>query len=608
MKSLLLLPTLFMLAHGSAVAQNNSPCNQGRAEFPRVDPRNEDAICLPELGRMIGTINKCSVSEHGEEFGRAIAAVGDVSGDRLADFVVAHQRCDTLTNNRFPVELLLYKGVRNGRPNVESGERIGPSEINSITTFLAAGDWDHSGSIDLAVRIRILGDTSYGNNRGYDVGACVIFWNDGSGHFSISDTTHLWGGADAWGGPDNAASADVDSDGLVDLVTWSWAGEGLTAGVGILVPKLLIFRGHEHLKWGHDGIPRTPDWHYWNPGDIVFNKITALDLDGDRIVDIALQEDVSANTGHVTVLYGKPGGGLPDTTDAESISLAISNGKYSVFEDVTGDRIPELVQTSGSEDKIKIFIGLKGQRLKEQYGSGHDAPQPGQPKWWGKPWAELWMPRKINGNWFGDYNQLYDLGDGNLDGIADIWAFSWPYLLMYSTGNYADSLVDGLVDIRPGSEPGTMVQLGNIDGSGANVIAIGYDEIPHNPTSPFPGGIIFVKPSQSVPQYGTPRMLPLGTGLAVVEDYRGSGLQNDLQMHATPNPAQKQVLFQWNTHCSTGRADLSIYDNVGHRIVNFKISASDKSFVWNTADIASGTYFITLTIASHTSTTQVVVR
>jgi hypothetical protein len=507
-----IISIIILLALSGAVtqlrAQSDSPCNQGRAIAPAVDPRNEHAECFPELGRTEGSITDCVATFGAEIYGHDIGAVGDVNNDGLNDWIVAHQRCDIVVVDRYPIDLLLYKGVRGGLPSVESGERIGPSEVGSITEFLAAGDWDDDGHRDIAVRIQILGDTNAGNT-GYDIAKLVVFWGDSFGSYSLHDTTQLSSGAEMWLGLYQSVSTDLDGDGVEDLIIRN--SNGLAHGQIYQLPYLQIFHGHSHERWGQGHIGTMATWSYWNRPYFRrdFSAMSAIDQDHDGAMDLALYENTSAGVGSIGIIYGRKGGGLPDTTEFENITLDSANGHFSLFSDLTGDGIPELLMTCGSQDQIKLFIGLQGQRLRQQYGSGNQPPQPDSTQWWGHPWATLSMPRKVNPNWFGDYHELYDLGDGNLDGIDDIWCFSWPYLLCYSGGVMLDSLVDGLVRV-PLSGVISAARLGDIDGSGVATMAVSYDGS-HSAEHAFPGGIIYIKPSRSIPRDGTPRRLPEGT-------------------------------------------------------------------------------------------------
>ena len=105
-----------------------------------TDPRAPGACELPELGVMRGTLES-KIGDIGEGLGLEINPVGDLNGDSLADWVVLHRRVDTPAG-RVAEELLLYHGVKGGLPAYESGIRIGPTEIASVTRFLAAGDFD----------------------------------------------------------------------------------------------------------------------------------------------------------------------------------------------------------------------------------------------------------------------------------------------------------------------------------------------------------------------------------------------------------------------------------------------------------------------------------
>lgn len=577
--------------HGVVVAQNNSPCAEGMTQN---DPRHPSVICLPELGRMTGFISQCTPGRF-EGFGQNVRALSDVNGDKLSDWIVTHNRCDTIINGRTPTEALLYKGVRNGLPDAQDGERLGPTETGSETTVLASGDWNDDGHIDIALRVQVYGDTSFGN-KGYDIATLAIFWGNESGRFTLEDTTRLHGGADGWAGPHAALSADLDQDGVADLMTWNWPGQGLTRGEIVAVPKLLIFRGHRQQKWGREGIQRTFDWHWWAPSAI--GNLVAIDHDADGIIDVASSVNVNAGTGYVSVLYGASGR-LPDTNEMRSVSLSLPNGHSSLFADVTGDRIPELLVHAGSEEQIKVFIGLKGQRIEQQFGTGNDPERPGEQEWWGKPWARISLPKKISSNWPGsDWLSPGDVSgtiDGNLDGIGDVWVYAQPFLLMYNGGAFMDYMVDAMVNELPMNFWRGLTSLGDIDGSRVPTFAFATGN-----------GIIYVKPSAEAPSTGIRIDLPPGTGTASVHD--APNTPHALTLTAIPNPARGEVRVQWDAPATAGEAEITVSDMTGMHITRLKASAVERSAVWNTQDIAAGTYFITVRIADHSHTISVVLQ
>jgi len=489
----LLLPAIVLHA------QSDSPCNQGRAVPPRVDPRHPSAICLPELGVMYGLFPKC-VGAGGEEYGRQIIPLGDISGDGIDDWIIEHVRCDTAVawgpTARYPIDILLYHGVRDSLPDSRSAQRIGPTEIGAITSFLACGDWDGDGFKDLAVRIQLINDTSAGNVDRYEIARLVVFWGNASNVYSVQDTTQLQPEANIWIGISQGTGTDLDGDGTDDLLIRN--SKGFTDGQPIVIPRLHIFKGHSGQRWGNNAISRTADWVYWNADNLSFDKIDVLDHDSDGTPDVVLYANSVVPRAFLSILYGSPGA-LPDTADIQSISLFNAGGRCALFTDVTGDHVPELVVNNNDSNLIKIFIGLKGQRLLEQYGSGHDPERPGEPQWWGKPWAQILLPSGVNDYWFRTENELYDLGDGDLDGIGDIWCLSWPYLLCYRGGSTLDDLADGIVDVRPANGLKTAAILGDIDGSGKTTMALGGS------------GVVLVQGTTKLPRTGKFRRLPEGT-------------------------------------------------------------------------------------------------
>lgn len=588
MRSLLLVLALLPLADSPVQAQAD-PCGGGYD--PLRDPRHPLARCFEEIGRMYGLIGKCS-SNQAELYGMSIHPLGDVSGDSLADWIVAHQLCDSLVeaSPRIPRELLLYKGVRGGLPVSASGERIGPSELGSSTEFLACGDWDGDGYRDIATRIQIYGDTSFGNNGRYGIATLTVFWGDGTGLFTITDTTRLSSGADAWAGPSSALSADLDQDGVDDLMAWDWEGAGMTNGQIVPVPKLQVFKGNRG-RWGHGNTGRSAEWRWWEaPG----GTLVPLDHDRDGLMDVVIYVN-NGNRSSIAVLYGRAGM-LPDTLSLQSVSLLPSDGRFSLFSDVTGDKVADLLVGSGRRDFVKVFVGLKGQRLLEQYGSGNDSAQPGSERWWGRPWATIWLPRRINPNWFGDDDNLYDLGDANQDGVGDIYAFSWPYLLEYNGGGNLDSLADAVHNITPAEFIKTAALLGDIDGTKKQTIAVAGS------------GIAFLRGSRLIPSSGVPRRLPEGTGMAAVPAHSGKP-SPALLLNAIPNPSSGDISLLWRGDvCGSSAGLITVTDERGAETAQYNVESSSGRFLLSRHSLSQGYYLITFRCGDRTSTASIIVR
>jgi Secretion system C-terminal sorting domain len=594
LKSTCLLSTIAIIAvvtTAVAMAQNDSPCNQGRD--PQRDPRNPYAICLPEIGRMDAFLPPCHITGYGEQFGNQLATVGDVDHSGTVDFVVGHQLC-SYKGFRFAEELLLYKGVKGGLPASTSGQRIGPTDTNSRIRFLAAGDWDNDGNVDIAVRIQILDDTTAGNH-GYEISRLVVFWGNESGDYSLADTTRLESGAQMWLSIFRGLGSDIDQDGTDDLLVGQLSG--FTEGSVVKLPQMMIFKGHSKNRWGQDGIGRTADWVYWKPQPEEYTALTFIDQDQDGVKDIVFaRNESSALGGSLSVLYCVDGK-LPDTADIQTISFVPSKGRFSLFSDVTGDKIPDLLIGSGRDDFVKVYVGFKGQRLLEQYGGGNDSAQPGNDKWWGKPWATIWLPRKINPNWFGDSDNLFDLGDVNLDGIDDIFAFSWPYVVAYNGGDKLDSMADALINITPGTELGILKRLGDIDGSGRDIIALTTGN-----------EIRFYAPTKSISSLGIPRRLPPGTGTSSVEEHPIVGNDYTLALTAMPNPSRGEIQFSWHGSLLRGSATITIFDLVGKEVAQCDARAEDGKAECHAQNLASGTYVAQIRCGDRTAATTILIR
>lgn len=577
-----------------SVARAQAPdndCNQGMARPPRVDPRQGWVICLPEVGRMTGTIDTTLRGGYAEEFGREIVPLGDIDHDGIADIAISHQRVDTLVD-KFPVDVLIYKGERGHIPDVGSGRRLGPIEIGSRTRVLAADDWDGDGNIDLATEIWLYGDTSGGNSPDYYIKRLVVFWGNSRGEYSISDTSRLCDVdvSDIWGSVTRIISSDFNDDGVPDLLAWgggSWAKEIDDT------PRLHLFLGRSGVRWGA-GRPRLPDWTMWTPPKM--NYMSLIDQDCDGRPDLVLSHMTgSTETGTISILYGT--GSMPDTTQLQTISLANANGISSEFLDVTGDGVPELIATCDYDNVIKIWAGRAGMRIKEQYGSGFDEPR--TDTWVSRPWRTIWDPKRINHDWDGSgFWLLYDLGDLNLDGYNEIVTRSYPFFICYSTGDYLDSLIDGMIFPQP--KANTAVKIGNFDGSGRQLIA-SWCDTGHDGGNPFPGMVLFMAPSKEVPRLGEYHPIsPLlkvkcSNTAAVPEDTASVAASSaSVTLTATPNPSTGRVEISWHGGASAGVKALSISDASGRQVRRIEIGEGATSYSLEATGWPRGTYFLTL--------------
>jgi hypothetical protein len=532
---------------------------QGSICLGQENPLNPNYCEIQPFGTQDGWITKSKLRDVGEWFGQKIYSVGDVNGDHLNDWVVEHHRVDTLVNGLLPHEVYLYKGNPNGVPTAQEGMRIGPDEVGSVTKFLCAGHFDSDPYMDLVVAAEVFGDTTDGSS-GTHPNRVVVYWGNERGDYSNADTSHLLNPGRVWLGfyPKVEVYSRRQQDMNDILIIWGVS----TFNNGILTKTayLHLYELPEKRRWGRNGQSRLPNWQLWNVPRV--DRVSVIDHDGDGFQDLVLISDYSlVDTVRITVVYGTNTEYF-DTVRTESVSLERANGRVAEMTDITGDGIPDLIVNAGSQELVKIFIGRRGHRLKEQYGTGIDPPDIPRGRPFARPWAHIKLPYSLDPTRWGriGFEPLWDIGDIGNDGIADVVVAARPYMYVYSTGKYSDSYIDATLAVpNDGVNALTYAaRLGDIDGSGRDAVAVSYGYAP--------GGIAFFHTSKCVEDAGGNEVpLPPGTGrptTSVEEPLQAmTGVRVNLQLAISPNPSTNRVGVHWS---GSGSARISVHDALGN--------------------------------------------
>lgn len=248
-----------------------------------------------------------------DNFGNALAALGDLNGDSVADLAVGALNDDDGGTNRGAVWVLFL----NADGTVSSSQKISDTEGNftpSLVNFdtfgtsaAGVGDLDLDGVPDLAVGA--IGDDDGGAQRG---AVWMLLLNaDGTvkSHQKISDTQ---GGFTAtldnsdWFGVSVASAGDLDNDGIPDLAVGAYGDDDGGNTFGAAYTLFLNGDGTVHayqkisaLEGGFAGTLRS--------GDRFGDAVAALgDLDGDRMPEMAVgayfDDDGGPSRGAVWVL------------------------------------------------------------------------------------------------------------------------------------------------------------------------------------------------------------------------------------------------------------------------------------------------------------------
>ncbi|MCB9765969.1 MAG: FG-GAP repeat protein [Alphaproteobacteria bacterium] len=244
----------------------------------------------------------------GDQLGRAVVGVDDLTGDGLADLVLGAPGNDD--NGSDAGAVYVFSGPQSGEVNVRDADiKMTGATSNQLAGWALdrAGDFNGDGTPDLIVgAYQAFG----GANRS---GAAAVIAGPLSASFSISDAQALLLGqnGDDYAGWSVAGLGDTDGDGLDDvLVGAPRVGNGNNGAVYLVLggSSGTIFLNNADAKFDGERRDDLAGTAVVGPGDV--------DVDGNA--DLMIGAPGSSSTGRAYLFLG-PVSGTVDVTEADSI-------------------------------------------------------------------------------------------------------------------------------------------------------------------------------------------------------------------------------------------------------------------------------------------------
>jgi FG-GAP-like repeat len=246
-------------------------------------------------------------------------AAADIDGDGDLDLITANRGADTLT---------VFESFSPSVLSSEPAMRLGPDPAIDEPTFVAAGDLDGDGRLDLAA-------SSAAN------GSLVLFLQVAGGGFTSVPDQSL--GSGVLVDPTWIELVDLDADGDADILCADAGGNQL----------------HVFLGDGTGSFPALPTQSVGGAGSTAAPACLALaDLDRDGDLDV-----VTANTGgdDLAVFLAQPAGVLPSTPSAVLGGAGVTNAPRAVaLLDVDNDGDVDVVSANEGSDSLTVFLQTGG--------------------------------------------------------------------------------------------------------------------------------------------------------------------------------------------------------------------------------------------------------
>ncbi len=266
--------------------------------------RSDGTVDTPKSVRLASGVNGAPPLAVGDNFGVALAAIGDLDGDGISDIAVGTRGDDTGGNARgaLYIQFLNANGTTKSRVKIANNTNGGPT-LADVDIFGAAvapiGDLNGDGIVDLAVGAP--GD----DTLGYSGGAVHILLMNSNG--TVANRTKIANQTN--GGPplgnvdffgcSIAPLGDFDGDGVSDLAVGACFDSTADSSTGAVYLMLLNANGtaksYVKLTSGDNGAPLITARSQFGTG------VTALgDLDGDGVTDLAVGAGSDPTTGYGT--------------------------------------------------------------------------------------------------------------------------------------------------------------------------------------------------------------------------------------------------------------------------------------------------------------------